>query len=100
MPKVRLIDANALQNELRESELFTHSIGYSDTMQIIDDAPTIDAEPVRRGHWIWFEPYGALLTHCRKCSECGEIKAQEATNFCPNCGAEMDMNGGEKNATD
>lgn len=47
-------------------------------------------ELIRHGHWIWFEPYGALLTHCRKCSECGEIKAQEATNFCPNCGAKMD----------
>ena len=61
----------------------------------LNAAKTVDAEPIRHGHWIWLEPYGALLTHCRKCSECGEIKAQEATNFCPNCGALMD--GGAEN---
>ena len=52
-------------------------------------APTIDAEPVRHGRWIILEPYGAHHTQRRKCSECGEIKAQELTNFCPNCGAKM-----------
>lgn len=46
-----------------------------------------DAQTVRHGHWIWLEPYGSLFTHRRKCSECGDIKAQEESNFCPNCGA-------------
>ena len=51
--------------------------------------PTVDAKPVRHGRWIMLEPYGAHHTHRRKCSECGEIKAKELTNFCPNCGADM-----------
>lgn len=53
----------------------------------VSDLQTIEAEPVRHGHWIWLEPYGAHFTRRRKCSECGDIKAQEASNFCPNCGA-------------
>lgn len=60
------------------------------TLKVINMQPTIEAEPVRHGHWIWLEPYGALFTHRRKCSECGDIKAQEESNFCPNCGARMD----------
>ena len=60
----------------------------------IDDMPTIEVEPVRRGRWIWFESEGTYI-HLRKCSECGNIKNQEETNFCPNCGAQMD----EKEAT-
>lgn len=56
----------------------------------VKEAPTIEAEPVRRGHWIWLEPYGAHHTRRRKCSKCGEVKAQGLTNFCPNCGARME----------
>ena len=47
----------------------------------IDNAPTVDAEPVRHGYWIdgWI------------CSECGEAfnTNGEAWNYCPNCGAMM-----------
>lgn len=52
----------------------------------INNAPTIEAEPVKHGRWIMLEPYGTHHAHRRKCSECGEIKAQELTNFCQNCG--------------
>lgn len=55
------------------------------------EQPAVEAEPVRHGHWIRLEPYGAHHTHRRKCSKCGGIKAQEATRFCPNCGAKMEL---------
>lgn len=100
----RLIDACEVHAEIQRmicSNRYNKSVdALTDVLKILYDAPTIDAEPVRHGRWIWLEPYGALLTHRRKCSECGEIKAQEATNFCPNCGAEMDIDGGENNAAD
>lgn len=64
--------------------------------RFLAEQPKVEAEPVRHGRWIMLEPYGAHHTRRRKCSECGEIKAQELTNFCPNCGAEMD--GGADNA--
>lgn len=64
-----------------------YNTAIKDMREAIKKLPTVEAEPVRHGRWIMLEPYGVLHTHCRKCSECGEIKAQELTNFCPNCGA-------------
>ena len=57
----------------------------------IANAPTIEAEPVRHGRWIYteYETGHAEL----QCSECGE-GVYNKTKFCPNCGA--DMRGAEK----
>lgn len=51
---------------------------------MVDEAPTIDAEPVRHGEWF---DKGSLS--CR-CSECGCKNTRESA-FCPNCGAKMDL---------
>ena len=50
------------------------------------NAPTVDAEPVRHGHWI--EAKYPLFT----CSECGATYQDigYGYNYCPNCGAKMD----------
>ena len=82
MPEVRLIDANSLK----------HSRGIAGDEilhEIIDNQPTIEAEPVRRGRWIPVarEPYA-------KCSYCGEKHFGCATPYCDMCGAYM------KDATD
>lgn len=52
-------------------------------LRIVDEAPTIDAEPVRHGRWECYlsDPF---------CSECDEF-AETVTNYCPNCGAKMDL---------
>ena len=110
MPEVRLIDANALIKDIAESIRLAdewekearekedeHGIKCAiDTRRAlfamisrVKEAPTIEAEPIRRGRWIWFESEGTYI-HLRKCSECGDIKNQEETNFCPNCGARME----------
>lgn len=47
------------------------------------DAPTVDAEPIRHGHWEVTPVY-------IKCSECGESFMLIPQNYCPNCGAKMD----------
>ena len=56
---------------------------------VIDEAPTVDAEPVRHGKWI----YGITLNHeWKKCSEC--LVSQDifgCFTYCPNCGAKMDQ---------
>ena len=56
-------------------------------MYIIEHCPTVDAEPVRHGRWI----YGITLNHeWRKCSEC--LVSQDifgCFTYCPNCGAKM-----------
>lgn len=89
---MRLIDADALKESLKELEAESNSIRYTQGLQdaidyyfpqIIDDAPTIEAEPVKHGHW-----YDKGSLSCR-CSECG-CKSPNESKFCCNCGAEMD----------
>ena len=55
----------------------------------LDEAPTIDAEPVKHGKWI--DVKGSNGKDYRKCSEC--LHTQDITgllNYCPVCGAKMD----------
>ena len=62
----------------------------------IDNAPTVEAEPIKRGRWIRKE---SKRSYWFECSECGypppldKFKREWFSNYCPNCGARMD--GGE-----
>jgi hypothetical protein len=103
---MRLIDADLLKDGLRNLKARGTNINYVKGLQdaiddylpqIIDDVPTIDAEPVKHARW---EQCCNLMGEYFKCSECG-YKAEVPTCmgepiyiFCPNCGAKMD--GGEK----
>ena len=64
-------------------------------VEAIENAPTIEAEPVRHGKWI----YGVTMYHeWMKCSACNV--SQDLTgcfSFCPNCGAMMYEKEGESN---
>ena len=88
---MRLIDADALK---KEAYPFPCAIGteYAVTLRRINEATTIDAEPVRHGRWGTYHitGYDGLHpTYTVPCSEC----AYEATftyRYCPNCGARMD----------
>lgn len=66
-----------------------------------DVAPTIDAEPVRHGHWIKeakesmipveYDINGNVIIHkyiIYRCSICNGASSNH--NYCPNCGARMD----------
>lgn len=97
---MRLIDADALKESLKELKAEGNNgmyvKGLQDAIddyfpQIIDDAPTIDAEPVRHGHWIT-DDSKIYLKH--KCSECGHEVILKYP-YCENCGAEID--GGANN---
>lgn len=87
----RLIDADALKERKfpnGESEYLT---GWNDAISaIMTFQPTIDAEPVRHGKWI-FNPSDAFeaMFAKPKCSECG-FESADGGNYCPNCGARMD----------
>jgi hypothetical protein len=57
--------------------------------KIIKQQPTMDAEPVRHGKWI----FGSTLGHSwMKCSECCVSQDGQTLcfSYCPNCGAKMD----------
>ena len=54
------------------------------------DAPTVDAEPVKHGHWV-IEPDETVM-HCDVCGWAFEYYGglEEENNYCPFCGAKMD----------
>lgn len=58
---------------------------------LFDDIPTVDAEPVKHGYWI-FNPRDAIeaMFTLPKCSECGAESA-DGGKYCSNCGAKMDL---------
>lgn len=66
-------------------------------LRIVDEAPAIDAEPVRHGRWMfkstYYDSFGDLMREL-SCSNCGRYVQvyDEATEdpYCPNCGAKMD----------
>lgn len=78
---------NALANAQDKAEIFS----------IINAAPTVDAEPVRHGHWIGLEydsySDGNPVWDLWGCSECGEEESGEDVPllypYCHYCGAKM-----------
>lgn len=96
---MRLIDADTLKSRFVETmadvekkscmalqEQHVHAACRM-LCDMIDDAKTIDAEPVRHGQWEYIKTPGGMMTAC---SECGEIPDCFEPNYCPHCGAKMD----------
>ena len=82
----RLIDADEFKKE--NARLLHCDFPYicEETLEeLIDEAPTVDAEPVKHGHWVGAGFFTA------KCSVCdAELHDLEYGNYCPCCGAKMD----------
>ena len=61
---------------------------------LIGSVPTADVAPVRHGRWIWHSEERGYL-----CSECGSgcLLNYESdwhkSDWCPHCGAKMDLEG-------
>lgn len=94
MPDVRLIDANALVKEIESvhckdcnnyNGVWCRACEWMDAMDYIEDAPIIDAQPVKRGKW---ETKGGV--HCTRCGwrPTGRI-CDLFTDYCAGCGAYM-----------
>ena len=88
---MRLIDADVLIDEINDEEFDTHE-DYSRTFDMVDDAPTVDAELVEHGEWLICSD--GYYPYCSKCKN--EPQGRVMTDYCPNCGAKMD--GGDENA--
>ena len=92
---MRLIDADELlekvQCRLHFDDVISKTIDkcVEITRRLINDAPTIEAEPVRHGRWEEYQ-----VPHIVCCSECDwGTGVQDKYNYCPNCGAKMDGGG-------
>ena len=51
----------------------------------LEDIPSADVAPVRHGEWKW--------SHGGECSVCGYRNSDFEYNYCPNCGAKMEVGG-------
>lgn len=97
-----LISRQAAIEALKRAEALTRAFGYHNVIDTIRELPS--AEP-RKGKWErhYSRPnvYADLFWHC---SECGykndENYAPVYHHFCPNCGARMEENNEEANASE
>ena len=64
--------------------------GIRKALRIIETAPTADVEPVRHGRW---ELVDGKHTKCSACGIARNILREIGWNYCPNCGAKMDLGG-------
>lgn len=91
---MRLIDADAL---FISKEYCLDEAGFGASYYVvhksdIDEAPTIEAEPVKHGRW-------NLRNSCQRfgyyCSNCNieAIYTGTKLNYRPNCGSKMDLEG-------
>lgn len=94
----RLIDADALLKSFDVAWMWEYDESGCGVRKkavptkTIDEAPTIDAEPVRHGRW---EHFSRRDKNAVACSVCDYPFARlHPANYCPNCGAKMD--GGAK----
>ena len=91
---MRLIDYQAAIDryyaEYKKQDICDGSEDRDWLKRCFDEAPTIDAVPVVHGWWTWCgeDRWNDVYT----CSVCGEM-AMDDSNFCPNCGAKMDLEG-------
>ena len=94
---MRLTDADYLHEVFFESAQFDTYKDYSFVLDEIDLSPTIDAVPVRRGHWEKITGMAPPEFHghyaCSICGWCDKrlttLRREMDYNFCPNCGADM-----------
>lgn len=96
---MRLIDADALKENARKWIPMSRATVVFDLFDLLDNLadnmPTID--PVKHGKWVdgkYMGADGCFVWH-RECSLCGyereDDNLDKDTNYCPNCGASMDM---------
>ena len=67
------------ENDVMRKQLAEIGKGFGQKMN--------DVAPVVRGRWKRVDPRSTVVTF--RCSECNYYAHMIATNFCPNCGADM-----------
>lgn len=89
---MRLIDADDFLDSFYVASAGQDKEFIKAVEMVVEDAPTIDAEPVRRGRW---ELVHKELAECSACEMIRNIRTQFAWAYCPYCGAKMQGNNDE-----
>lgn len=89
----RLIDADALERDIRKDAYCLYEA--DDAIAFVRDAPTVDAELIRHGHWIKCADGYTRCSRCRRAMAYGDergIHKLDTTmlKYCFKCGAKMD----------
>ena len=98
------------------NDLISREAAVDAFIKFLKNRPTVDAEPVRHGRWVWNNDAIDYSIGAWVCSECGgrneNIHAAKpgtvkvlstnpyiyaGTKFCPNCGAKMSAEGDVNN---
>ena len=91
---MRPIDADALKTvfEEKSSEAVCGVELCKAIISRIDEAPTVDAEPVRHGKWINCGTYDQGYQVTLECECCGESVNGYVQDYkyCPYCGAKLE----------
>lgn len=92
---MRLIDADAL--DMRERGNNSQRVMWWEIEKLLRQAPTIDVEPIKHGHWIK-EKYERPI--CSVCGNQGFLSIIDSITgdfpYCAWCGAKMDEDVTEK----
>lgn len=101
---MRLIDADEIMPSLRLLWIFgvvSFGEGAKRAEEIINNVPTIEAEPVKHGRWREYNYPGQECVYCSACKteyypdDLIVIGVNDYPYYCPNCGAKMDLEGEE-----
>lgn len=60
---------------------------FYEAIQIVRNAPTVKAEPIKYGYWEWVD--GSPDNYDLKCTVCGGVQDSGFWERCPYCGAKM-----------
>lgn len=82
---MRLIDADALWRTF-ENEPWYDNADRDKAQDLLDEAPTVDTEPVRHGQWKRARYTEASLYICSQC----DAPAYKQHKYCPEYGFPMD----------
>lgn len=84
---MRLIDANKVAEAITWLDALDFAL-WHEVQKCIDKQPTVDAKPVRHGHWVkkWNTFFKQDVWHCDVCEKVSPLKY----DYCPSCGAKMD----------
>lgn len=81
---MRLIDADALP------EYIHYILSAKEVVKAVENAPTIDAEPVKRGRWIGKDEDAWVCSFCGMKNCFAYVGHTLQDKYCPNCGAKME----------